>query len=208
LRFIVVESAARFVGIEQITEMETSAFDGLLSATRSGTYVATLRKGQSESRKRFTLAHELGHVIVRGSVGRRTSCRRVPLYCRLLAVAACLRRDLERCGRIAVDGNRAPSGFARRSSRADARLLRAPADRSRLRGPHARNSAIARSRVLPPVTEAHAVTLPIGSGIPRPPAAPATRLSVSFVVCRAFSFGFVRHFPDRPCHDRRRPHRS
>jgi Zn-dependent peptidase ImmA (M78 family) len=65
-----VESAARFVGIEQITEVETSAFDGLLSATRSGTYIATLRKGQSESRKRFTLAHELGHVIVHGSVGR------------------------------------------------------------------------------------------------------------------------------------------
>lgn len=68
-----VESAARFVGIEQITEVETSAFDGLLSATRSGTYVATLRKGQSESRKRFTLAHELGHVIVRASIGRNTS---------------------------------------------------------------------------------------------------------------------------------------
>jgi len=66
-----VESAARFVGIEQITEVETSAFDGLLSATRSGTYVATLRKGQSESRKRFTLAHELGHVIVHTSIGRR-----------------------------------------------------------------------------------------------------------------------------------------
>jgi Zn-dependent peptidase ImmA (M78 family) len=67
-----VESAARFLGIEQITEVETSAFDGLLSATRSGTYVATLRKGQSESRKRFTLAHELGHVIVRASIGRST----------------------------------------------------------------------------------------------------------------------------------------
>jgi Zn-dependent peptidase ImmA (M78 family) len=68
-----VESAARFVGIEQITEVETSAFDGLLSATRSGTYVASLRKGQSESRKRFTLAHELGHVIVHASIGRRKS---------------------------------------------------------------------------------------------------------------------------------------
>ena len=68
-----VDSAARYVGIEQITEVETETFDGLLSATPSGSYIATLRKGQSESRKRFTLAHELGHVILHRSIAPRQS---------------------------------------------------------------------------------------------------------------------------------------
>jgi Zn-dependent peptidase ImmA (M78 family) len=68
-----VESAAKYVGIQQINEVETSSFDGLLSATSPDTYLVTLRKGQSEVRKRFTLAHEIGHAIVYRSIGRRAS---------------------------------------------------------------------------------------------------------------------------------------
>jgi Zn-dependent peptidase ImmA (M78 family) len=68
-----VASAAKYAGIEQTNEVETSQFDGLLSVTSSGGYVVTLRKGQSEVRKRFTLAHEIGHAIVYRSIGRRAS---------------------------------------------------------------------------------------------------------------------------------------
>jgi Zn-dependent peptidase ImmA (M78 family) len=68
-----VESVAKYVGIEQINEVETSSFDGMLSATSPHAYVVTLRKAQSEVRKRFTLAHEIGHAIVYRSIGRRAS---------------------------------------------------------------------------------------------------------------------------------------
>jgi hypothetical protein len=64
-----VHAAARYVGIEHILDLEASDCDGLLSATSSGTYVASLRKGQSQSRKRFTLAHEIGHLVVFRSIG-------------------------------------------------------------------------------------------------------------------------------------------
>jgi hypothetical protein len=62
-------SAAKYVGIEQILEMEAMTCEGLLSSSPSGTYVAMLRKGQSHVRKRFTLAHEVGHVVIYRSVG-------------------------------------------------------------------------------------------------------------------------------------------
>jgi Zn-dependent peptidase ImmA (M78 family) len=65
--------AARYVGIEQILEVEMGDCDGLLSSTKSGSYVASLRKGQPPLRKRFTLAHEVGHAIVYRSIGRQSS---------------------------------------------------------------------------------------------------------------------------------------
>src|ERR1700722_2098438 len=67
-----LEAAARYVGIEQIVESETEKFDGLLSLTPSGKYIANLRKGQGHNRRRFTLAHEVGHAIVFASLGRHS----------------------------------------------------------------------------------------------------------------------------------------
>lgn len=65
-----VETAARYVGIERIVDSELSNCDGLLSATPSGSYVATLATGQTNLRRRFTLAHEIGHAVVYRSIGR------------------------------------------------------------------------------------------------------------------------------------------
>lgn len=65
-----VEAAAKFVGIEQIVQGELPGVDGLLSLTSSGTYLVTLSRKQSRARKRFTLAHEIGHLVVLNSVGR------------------------------------------------------------------------------------------------------------------------------------------
>jgi hypothetical protein len=64
-----VKSAAKYVGITQVHEVEMSDCDGLLSSTAHGTYIASLRKGQGAARKRFTLAHEVGHAIVYKSIG-------------------------------------------------------------------------------------------------------------------------------------------
>jgi hypothetical protein len=66
-----VQAAAKFVGIEQIVQGDLQGVDGLLSLTSSGTYVVTLKREQSRIRKRFTLAHEIGHLVVFNSVGRR-----------------------------------------------------------------------------------------------------------------------------------------
>lgn len=69
-----VETAAKYVGIEHVIEVEMTGCDGLLSSTPSGAYVASIRKGQGDVRKRFTLAHEIGHAIVYRSIGsQRTS---------------------------------------------------------------------------------------------------------------------------------------
>lgn len=59
-----LDAAARFVGIEQVLEAEMTEADGLLQLAPSGTYIASLRSGQGVLRKRFTLAHEIGHAIV------------------------------------------------------------------------------------------------------------------------------------------------
>jgi Zn-dependent peptidase ImmA (M78 family) len=66
-----VEVLARYIGIAQVVEVEMADHDGLLSITPAGTYVATIRRGQSLTRRRFTLAHEVGHLIVFRSLGRR-----------------------------------------------------------------------------------------------------------------------------------------
>jgi hypothetical protein len=66
-----VEAAAKFLGIEQIVEDDLQNLDGLLSSTLSSTYLVTLRRGQTRVRKRFTLAHEIGHIVVYKSIGRR-----------------------------------------------------------------------------------------------------------------------------------------
>jgi hypothetical protein len=65
-----LEAAARSIGIEQILEFDSVDADGLLNVTRAGTYVVGLRRSQSAVRRRFTLAHELGHMIVLRSIGR------------------------------------------------------------------------------------------------------------------------------------------
>ena len=67
------DSLAKWFGVEQTIEVEMTDFDGLLSKTASGRYVVSLRKGQSESRRRFTLAHELGHLIVHHVIGEGRS---------------------------------------------------------------------------------------------------------------------------------------
>jgi len=64
-----VELAARYVGINQIVEADLTGCDGSLSRTERGSYIATLRAGQGLARKRFTLAHEIGHAIVFRSIG-------------------------------------------------------------------------------------------------------------------------------------------
>ncbi len=68
-----LDAAAKSVGIEQVVEDDIADADGLLSATESGFYIATLRRTQSRVRKRFTLAHEIRHVVVYRSVGRRST---------------------------------------------------------------------------------------------------------------------------------------
>jgi hypothetical protein len=75
-------SLAKWFGVEQTLEVEMTDCDGLLSTTASGKYVVTLRKGQTESRRRFTLAHELGHLIVHHVIGEhRTEGSRGALHC-------------------------------------------------------------------------------------------------------------------------------
>jgi len=66
-----LETAAKFVGIEQIVHGELVGIDGSLSSTASGTYLVTLERHQSRVRKRFTLAHEIGHLVVLNSLGPR-----------------------------------------------------------------------------------------------------------------------------------------
>lgn len=66
-----LEAASKFVGIEQITEADLPTVHGLLSSTPSGSYIVSLARGQSRVRKRFTLAHEIGHAIVYKSIGVR-----------------------------------------------------------------------------------------------------------------------------------------
>lgn len=61
-------SAAKYLGIEQVIEMQTTSFDGLLSVTKSGNYIVNIRRDQSPTRKRFTLAHEVGHIVLNRSV--------------------------------------------------------------------------------------------------------------------------------------------
>jgi hypothetical protein len=65
-----VAALAKLVGIEHVVEDDLAEVDGLLSVTPAGTYVATLKRGQSWVRKRFTLAHEIGHVVVYRSATR------------------------------------------------------------------------------------------------------------------------------------------
>lgn len=78
-----LEAAARRVGIEQVLDVEMSNCDGLLSRTPSGSYIATLRRSQGATRKRFTLAHEIGHAIVFRSIGHRAErADGVQLSCR------------------------------------------------------------------------------------------------------------------------------
>lgn len=78
-----LESAARYVGIEHVVDADMTGTDGLLSSTRSGAYVVSLRKGQSRSRRRFTLAHEMGHAIVCSSIARGDRAKVIgPLDCR------------------------------------------------------------------------------------------------------------------------------
>src|SRR6266852_7396967 len=66
-----VQMFARYIGIEQLIEAEMPDCDGALSVTLGGSYVATVKKGQSPARRRFTLAHEMGHLVVYRSIGRR-----------------------------------------------------------------------------------------------------------------------------------------
>jgi IrrE N-terminal-like domain len=67
------DSLAKWFGVEQTLEVEMAGTDGLLSTTASGQYVVSIRKGQSETRRRFTVAHELGHLIVHHAIGERRS---------------------------------------------------------------------------------------------------------------------------------------
>ncbi len=61
-------SAAKYLGIDQVIEVQTTSFDGLLSVTKSGTYIVNIRSDQSPTRKRFTLAHEVGHLVLNRSL--------------------------------------------------------------------------------------------------------------------------------------------
>lgn len=77
-----VQAAAKYVGIEQVVDSEMTDCDGLLSSTPSGTYIASLRKGQGNVRKRFTLAHEVGHAIIYQSIGHHSAAMDGQLRCR------------------------------------------------------------------------------------------------------------------------------
>jgi hypothetical protein len=77
-----VKVAAKLGGIHQVTEVEALGVDGLLSITSSGKYVATLCKDQSETRKRFTLAHELGHLMIYRSLHDQRVGAERDLQCR------------------------------------------------------------------------------------------------------------------------------
>lgn len=70
---VAIEAAAKYVGIEQVVEAELTNCDGSLSRTALGSYIATLRSGQGKARKRFTLAHEIGHAIVFRSIGHSST---------------------------------------------------------------------------------------------------------------------------------------
>ena len=83
-----VDSAAKYVGIGQVFDVEMTNVDGLLSSTSSGTYIASLRKDQSPARRRFTLAHEIGHAIVYRSIGHQGELDRdAQLQCRAETVS-------------------------------------------------------------------------------------------------------------------------
>jgi Zn-dependent peptidase ImmA (M78 family) len=76
-----LESAAKLVGIDQIVEADMPDSEGLLHQTASGNYVVSLRRGQATARRRFTLAHEISHVILYRTLGHlretdESGCRR------------------------------------------------------------------------------------------------------------------------------------
>jgi IrrE N-terminal-like domain len=70
-----VGAAARYLGIERLVYAALSDRDGSLAETSSGRYVATIRSTQSGVRRRFTLAHEVGHAIVLRSLGSKDLTR-------------------------------------------------------------------------------------------------------------------------------------
>jgi len=97
-----LDAAARFVGIEQVLETNMTQADGLLQLAPSGSYVASLRSGQGESRKRFTLAHEIGHAVVYRSLAPPGQPPRDALRCGSTATA--VDRDEERlCDIVATE---------------------------------------------------------------------------------------------------------
>jgi hypothetical protein len=70
---------AHAVGIEQIDRRDLPA-SGLLVETGSSKYVALIRASDPPTRQRFSLAHEIAHVLVsHAGVESDLSCRRAPI---------------------------------------------------------------------------------------------------------------------------------
>jgi IrrE N-terminal-like domain len=72
-----LESIAARLGVRNIVEQPLPA-DGALVPTGQGSYVMKINSMGSRERRRFTLAHEIGHLILQESFKAMTSCQRDP----------------------------------------------------------------------------------------------------------------------------------
>jgi len=64
---------ARHLGIQRIRELDVR-LDGQLLELHDGTYEVVLSKSAPHTRKRFTLAHEIAHILVAGDGGVDVTC--------------------------------------------------------------------------------------------------------------------------------------
>lgn len=75
---------ARRVGIKQVTELNTR-LDGQLLEVRAGEYEVVLSKSAPATRKRFTLAHEIAHLLLFPQQARCDLRRETEELCNLAA---------------------------------------------------------------------------------------------------------------------------
>ncbi|QDT66426.1 ImmA/IrrE family metallo-endopeptidase [Calycomorphotria hydatis] len=58
-----IEAVAKELGVKEITERDIPV-DGYLGRNQSGELVVRCKSGVARSRKRFTVAHEIGHILI------------------------------------------------------------------------------------------------------------------------------------------------
>lgn len=90
---------ARLPGLNIPTDAELS---GLLVPDEKRIWVEAVEAARSPGRRRFTIAHELGHWLLH----HRARKRRTPIYCRPADVGATTRFQLEDAARLERDANR------------------------------------------------------------------------------------------------------
>ena len=67
-----LESIAKYLGVSEIIQKPLEGYDGLLMQSPNGSIIIFINSNTSSSRKRFTLAHEIGHIIINRSLGDKS----------------------------------------------------------------------------------------------------------------------------------------